>query len=117
MNNDELYIKKIIDVALKGICTEEELHFFLPDYPKLSGSEKIFRIGIAYPKSVLINLIKGCHLIEMEYKELSGYDFGFGSPSKTFNLVEALKKMDANKSKELYDWIVENGGNYYIKTK
>lgn len=58
----------------------------------------------------LSSFIKGYHLFEKQFG-----DFGFGCPSISENLIDNLAKIDQEKSTELYNWIAEHGGNYYIK--
>ena len=42
-------------------------------------------------------------------------DFGFGSPSRTYKIINGLKKRNPELALTLTKWIAENGGNYYIK--
>ena len=94
------------------------LHDFLPSYPVLHGSEAIFQIGWENSKQFINTdieyLIKGLHLIELEYMAITKHDFGFGSPSPTFKLIEALIEEDYVLAHKLFDWIAKNKGNYYI---
>ena len=48
--------------------------------------------------ALLPDLIRGCHLIEMKYKEDTGYENGFGSPSKTKYLIVVINKRNPFKS-------------------
>ena len=50
----------------------------------------------------------------MKKKEDNGNDFGFGSPSQTFYLINFLMKTDKDKAIDLYNWVAANDGNYYI---
>ena len=121
MEND--YIEKIIEVGIKGYCDIEELNYFLPNQPILSGSELIFKnpgrhVGVGNDaEGKLQNLIKGCHLIERKYIEVTGYSNGFGSPSPVSNLLNDLELKSQNHKtfESIYNWVAFNGGNYYIK--
>jgi len=109
-------IKNIIEIGLSN--RKINLKDFLPNYPIIRGSEKIFTISWANA-NIYLNfnpegLIKGLHLIELEYRKLSNNDFGFGSPSPTFKLIQALVEINSELAHELYKWINNNGGNYYI---
>ncbi len=102
-------------------CTEDDLKKYLTkDY--LSGSEYIFRIGhgnaYRYIDNEVEYFIKGLHFIEMKYKELnhqSRSDYGFGSPSPTAKVIDALEKRNPELAKKLRNWVYETGGNYYIR--
>jgi len=109
---------KIFEIGKKGTCTEEELHFFLPDLPVIKGSEIIFTIKWIGPirKSSIKDIedfIKGLHHIEEAYKKVTS-DFGFGSPSPSFKVIGELRKRDNIKADEMVNWIARSGGNYYI---
>ena len=88
-------VKRIKEIGKSGICTDEDIHLFLPNFPTLSGSEFIFTIGWGnahrYIDDEVEHFIKGLHLIEMKYRAASHHDFGFGSPSPTYNVIEKLK--------------------------
>ena len=58
--------------------------------------------------------MKGLHYIELKFREINNNDFGFGSPSPTFKIIQALEKIDKEKATQLKDWVAENGGSYYI---
>ena len=57
------------------------------------------------------------HYIELKYREKTGNNFGFGSPSPTYKVIQALEKINKEKAIELKEWVAENGGNYYILKK
>lgn len=111
----------IIKIGSSNICSEEELHYFLPSYPGLKGSEFIFTISWANCKHYLNkdveNFVRGLHLIELKYRSMCNHDFGFGSPSPTYKVISGLAKRDNELANFLTEWIAENGGNYYIKGK
>ena len=92
---------------------------FLPDYSTPHGSELIFSINKLQENNLntvdLCFLIKGLHFIEVKYRQQTNYDFGFGSPSQTYNLITYLNKRNESKASEMINWIIENGGNYYYK--
>jgi hypothetical protein len=96
-----------------------EISEFLPSYPTIRGSENIFKINWRNSKGLLhldvINLVKGLHKIELEYRRISNNDFGFGSPSPTHKIIIGLRSQDIQLADELHNWINSNGGNYYIK--
>lgn len=98
-----------------------EILNFLPSYPILQGSERIFKIGNANAKLYIDNdvdcFVKGLHLIELEYRSKIGHDFGFGSPSPTAKVISALEHADPAKAEKLTKWVALNGGNYYIHKK
>lgn len=113
------YVEKIKFIGKLGKCSDKDLHLFLPNYPTLSGDEFIFRISWGNSKKYIDDdveyFIKGLHLIEEKYKKLSGSDFGFGSPSPTFKVIEELAGEDFEKAVNLEEWVLKNGGNYYLK--
>ena len=114
-NSQNWYVHQILAVGQKGSCTSEELHFFLPDYPKTHGSELLFCVSDKDVSDALLSdLIRGCHLIEMKYREDTGYENGFGSPSPTYRLISVLKSIDRKNADELTHWVALNGGNYHI---
>ena len=108
--NDD--IRKIEEIGQKGQCTADELKYFLPNYTTL-GNESVFKISVLkYPElksslPLLVNVIKGLHIIENS-------NGGFGSPSRTYELIKYLIDIDPTKGEEMYNWISINGGNYYI---
>ena len=114
----EEFSKNVKAIGRHGECGKEHLEYFLPNYPTLRGSEPIFRIGHANANDCLDSeaevFIKGLHLIEMAYKEACGHDFGFGSPSPTAKVIDALEKNDKSLAMTLRNWVLERGGNYYI---
>ena len=104
-NTREL-LNKIIEVGKRGFCTSTELDYFLPEILKLRN---IRVADVDFP-----DLIRGYHLIEMGYRVKSGNNIGFGSSSKTSDLIRQLVKVNKDKAIELYNWMADNGGNYYI---
>lgn len=115
-NSQSWCIHKIITVGQKGLCTSEDLSFFLPNFPKIHGSELFFLVEKRdVDNKLLPDLIRGFHLIEMKYQEDTGYENGFGSPSPTYNFINLLMKINKDKGIGLYNWVAANGGNYYIK--
>ena len=111
-------IQNIKYIGKKGVCSEEQMMSFLPDSPLIQGNEFIFGIGWANAKKYIDEeieyFVKGLHIIEEKYKSKFGNDFGFGSPSPTYKLIEALAKIEYEKAIELELWIALNSGNYYI---
>ncbi|MCP5188762.1 MAG: hypothetical protein H6988_00020 [Pseudomonadales bacterium] len=114
---DKAFRDRVIELQQQE--AEIDVLEFLPNYPALSGSEPIFRIGWADAHEYLgpgeEAFIKGLHRIELAYRQASGNDFGFGSPSPTSKVIDALAKHDSAKARELRLWVQEHGGNYYIK--
>ncbi len=113
--------KDIKTIGRNCYCTESELREYLPSSHPFGG-EYIFRIGHAnahrYIDSEVEYFIKGLHFIEMKYKELNSQsrdDYGFGSPSPTAKVIDALEKRDPKLAKKLRNWVYETGGNYYIR--
>ena len=134
------FIENIVEIGRRGVCTDEELPYFLNNSSYFSGRDILpilrKRYGISTTSmgrreilevkptartqvlsekdealvSFIVNLIKGIHIIEFK----SGY--GGGSPSIICNLFRTLIKKDPNRYIELYNWIVSNGGNYYFNT-
>jgi hypothetical protein len=80
--------------------------------------EPYFKIGHAnaakYINADVEFFIKGLHHLELIYREKTKSEFGFGSPSPTAKVINALEKINQNLALELRKWIRENGGNYYI---
>ena len=110
------YVHKMIEVAQKGFCSNDELSYFLPS---MSGSEIIFDLNKDdVSRDLLPDLIKGSHLIELKYREehRDNNDFGFGSPSKTERLINSLERFNKEKAEKLRHWVATNGGNYYIRS-
>lgn len=107
-------------VGENGVCNEEELMSLLPNFPKLLGSEFIFRVKweevIGELKSIeeIEDFIKGLHLTEVKYSEVTENKFGFGSPSSTYRILQKFEKHEYQKSQIIKKWIKVNGGNYYI---
>ena len=81
-------VQKIKDIGKSGVCSEEDLRVFFPNYPVLEGSEFIFKISWANSKNYIDSeieyFVKELHLIEEKYKTKMNDDFGFGSPSPSF---------------------------------
>lgn len=100
-------------------CMEDEFQIILPNFPTLRGSEFIFTIGWAnaskYIDSDVEYLVKGLHIIEILYRNKIQHDFGFGSPSPTYKILQKLRETNESLAVELTNWIANFGGNYYIK--
>lgn len=111
-------VQKIKDVGKSGVCSEEDLFLFLPKYPVLSGSEFIFKISWANSKNYIDGeveyFVKGLHLIEEKYKTKVNNNFGFGSPSPSFKVIQSYAKQNYDEALKLEKWIALNGGNYYV---
>lgn len=112
-------IENIIEIGKSNEIEDIELHDFLPNLPRISGSELIFNAHWMDARKLsniqVINLIKGLHKIEAEYMRATNSSFGFGSPSCTYTIISGLAERDISKAKELEVWVALNGGNYYIK--
>lgn len=106
-------------VGKRLLCMEDEFQIILPNFPTLRGSEFIFTIGWAnaskYIDSDVEYLVKGLHIIEILYRNKIQHDFGFGSPSPTFKIIQKLKETNEAQAIELTKWIANSGGNYYIQ--
>lgn len=123
----EDFIKKAITIGKSGICSDDDLDYFLPNRPQLRGSEMIFTIGWSNAKDFLLHtgedcesFIKGLHYVELKYASvyhphIHDQFFGFGSPSPTWKLINALEAKSSPMAGRLKNWISENGGNYYIE--
>jgi len=115
------FINIIKNIGKEGSCSEDELMLFLPNFPTIRGSEFIFRVQwgelILEVKSngEIEDFIKGLHLIEIKYRDITKNKFGFGSPTPTFRILANLRKKDLDLSQKISLWIKDNGGNYYIK--
>ena len=116
---DKSLLDHIIEIGKQE--AEVDIHKFLPDFPTPHGSEPIFKIGWANASRHLRydveNLVKGLHHIEMNYKELTNNDFGLGSPFPSFKIILALHKQKADLAKDLFEWVDNHGGNYYIPAR
>lgn len=112
-------VERTIQIGQNQTCSQEDLFLFLPHYPTLRGNEFLFSIGDGnagrYLSKNVEAFIKGLHRIEMKYKEVSGSQFGFGSPSPTFKVISKLGKSNKPLADCLVEWVAANGGNYYIK--
>jgi hypothetical protein len=114
-------IKFIRNIGGTNVCNEDELMLLLPEFPKLLGSEFIFRVKweelIRELKSLneIEFFIKGLHLVELKYIEVTENEFGFGSPSSSFRILKILEKKEFDLAQELIEWIKKNGGNYHVK--
>lgn len=135
---DKNYIAKILAIGRKESCTEDDFSFFALNLPDTTNRElllllqnehginlktwtqrnilsidmkKKFSLENEDKKQVsfLVDLIKGIHLIMFE----AGY--GTSSTNIACSLFDTLIKKDAESFISLYDWIVKNGGNYYIE--
>jgi hypothetical protein len=105
------YIQKILQVGKKGFCTSEDLVYFLPGFPDHHKPYLEFRIKPQdVPPDLLPDLIRGCHLIEEKSV------WGFGSPTPTKELIDALEVIDPDQAIALYNWVAAHGGNYYINS-
>lgn len=108
------------EIGSRMFCTEAELKKILPNYPSLHGSEFIFTISwanaIRYIDSDVDDFVKGLHVIEMLYKDKTKNEFGFGSLSPTYKIIQEIFKSDISHAEVLKKWIADNGGNYYIKS-
>lgn len=113
-----ILLKKIGERLL---CLEEEFNVVLPNFPTLKGSEFIFTIGWAnatkYIDSDVEIFVKGIHIVETLYKNKTQNNFGFGSPSPTYKIIQQVRTQNEHLANELTKWISESGGNYYIKGK
>ncbi len=109
------YLEKIIQVGETGECPEVLLGYFIKDYPNTRGAYLRHTIRAQMvPVTRLPSLIKGCHLIELKYREVTGNDFGFGSTSRTSILIKELGKHDNTEAVKLGKWIASTGGDYYF---
>jgi hypothetical protein len=112
-------INKLLEIGNKGKCTEQELYYFLPNYPTLRGSEYVFTANgwerLSHNNFQIENFVKGLHYVELKYREMTNDDFGFGSPSRTHQIISRLEKTHPELALTLSKWIADNGGNYYIK--
>lgn len=115
-----MFKEKVKEIGSKSFCSLNDLKEILPDFPSLKGSEDIFKINHANAKEYIDDkvddLIKGLHCIEEAYKKETRNDFGFGSPSPTAKVIDTLKIKDPELAEILYNWVADNGGNYYIKS-
>lgn len=117
--NPKTQIDIIKEIGKRLLCLEEEFNIILPNFPTLLGSEFIFTISwanaIKYIDVDIEYLVKGLHIIEILYRNKTKYDFGFGSPSPTYKILQKLKETNEKLANELSNWISDSGGNYYIK--
>jgi len=116
----KVFIQKIINIGENEKASGEQVRELLPDYPTLRGGEDLFKIGWANAERYLgenfVDFVKGLHYVELQYRKMTDNDFGFGSPSPTEKVIQAIEKKDKGQADELRTWIAENGGNYYIKS-
>ena len=121
MNGTNQLINLITEIGEREDCSDVELFTFLPNYPSLKGNELIFTISWtnarAIPSKDIVNFVKGLHQIELKYRKVIKNDFGFGSPSSTAKVINALETDNFALAQELRKWISANGGNYYIRRK
>ena len=121
MNDTNQLINLITEIGEREDCSDVELFTFLPNYPSLKGNEFIFTISLtnakAIPSKDIVNFVKGLHHIELKYRKVIKNDFGFGSPSSTAKVINALETDNFKLAQELRKWISANGGNYYIRSK
>ncbi len=114
-------IEVIRNIGEANVCNEGELTLLLPNFPKLFGSEFIFRVKweelirqLRTTKEIEF-FIRGLHIAELKYIEVSENEFGFGSPSSSFRILKILEKEEFDLAQELIEWIKKNGGNYHVK--
>jgi hypothetical protein len=116
-NNNKIVLLKNIGRSL--LCLEDEFQSLLPNFPTLRGCEFIFTIGWANAGRCINKdvdfFIKGLHVLEIMYRNKTQNDFGFGSPSPTYKILQKLKETNDSLAIELTNWIANSGGNYYIK--
>jgi len=121
MNDTTQLINLVTEIGRKEDCSDVELFTFLPNYPSLKGNEFIFTISWTNAKAIpsrdIVNFVKGLHHVEIKYRKVIKNDFGFGSPSSTAKVINALGTDNFMLAQELRKWISENGGNYYIRSK
>lgn len=121
MNDTLQLINLITEIGEREDCSDVEVFTFLPNYPSLKGNEFIFTISWANAKAIpakdIVNFVKGLHQIELKYRKVIKNDFGFGSPSSTAKVINALETDNFKLAQELRAWISTNGGNYYIRSK
>ncbi|MDD3940726.1 MAG: hypothetical protein PHQ01_04115 [Candidatus Pacebacteria bacterium] len=117
INKHEKEINKIIEIGKNGICETDNLYYFLPNFPSLTGQELLFSNFDFFELSLdnIEYLIKGLHYIELEHRKETENEFGFGSPSKTSSLIYRVGRKDSERGQRLREWIANNGGNYYIR--
>jgi hypothetical protein len=114
-------IKFIRNIGEANVCNEGDLILLLPNFPKILGNEFIFRVKweelIPELKSIkeIEFFVKGLHIVELKYTEVTENEFGFGSPSSSFRILKILEKEEFDSAQELIEWIKKNGGNYYVK--
>lgn len=119
MMNSKIQLDIINEIGKRLLCLEDEFNIILPNFPTLGGSEFIFTIGwanaIKYIDDDIEYLVKGLHIVEILYRNKTQYDFGFGSPSPTYKILQKLNETNEKLAIELSNWISDSGGNYYIK--
>ena len=133
------YINKILEIGIKGICTDQALIYFSQNLPDVSNKDLLYvlrnKYGISTQHwtrrdilaidtertiqplsdedkklvSFMVDLIKGIHLIMFK----AGY--GRASTTTICNLFGTLVEKDVEKFIDLYNWIASSGGNYYIE--
>lgn len=116
MNSQIEFFKEI---GKRHLCLEDEFNIILPNFPTLKGSEFIFTIGWAnaskYIDFDVEYLVKGLHIVEVLYRNKTENDFGFGSPSPTYKVIQKLLETNESLANELTTWVANSGGNYYIE--
>lgn len=121
MNATTHLINLITEIGEREDCSDVELFTFLPNYPSFKGNEFIFTISWTNAKAIpltdIVSFVKGLHYIELKYRKVIKNDFGFGSPSTTAKVINALEIDNFHLAEELRKWISANGGNYYIRSK
>ena len=113
-------IQVIRNIGETNVCDQSQLMLLLPNFPNLFGSEFIFRVKwdqlIRELKSIkeIEFFIKGLHITELKYIEVTKNEFGFGSPSSSFRILKILEKEEFDLAQKLIEWIKKNGGNYHV---
>jgi hypothetical protein len=111
-------INVIKNIGNVSNCTEDELMLLLPNFPKLFGNEFLFSVNwLELIKELKTshdfeNFIKGLHIVELKYREVTKNNFGFGSPSSTNRILDKFEKKEYDSSQKIKEWIRDNGGNY-----
>jgi hypothetical protein len=114
-------INVLKNIGIFGTCNEDEFMLLLPNFPKLMGNEFLFSVSwlelVKELKSPhdFEHFIKGLHIVELKYREVTKNNFGFGSPSSTNRILDKFEKKEYDSSQKIKEWIRDNGGNYYIK--
>ena len=117
--NRNKQLKTLKKIGIQLFCSEEDFNYLTPNFPILKGNEFIISISwantITFIDSEVEELIKGLHIVETLFKHKTNNDFGFGSPSPTFKIIQQINNKDQKLAIFLTQWIAHNGGNYYIR--